>query len=340
MISIFDEHDLAAFTKLRNVRKLSGTRILITGSTGMVGNYLSQAIAEIARFSCEIQPQITLLVRDATKPNLIWTNSFTNVCFIEAPLSEWSSREYFDYVIHAASPASPTKYSDAKSVREVNVGLINSVIQLRIRCGTFLFVSSGEVYGVNAPVPVPEDYEGKFDTSLVRAVYPLAKLEAEKLVQKASTQNLIQGKVARLFHTFGAGMTIDDGRSFADFIWGAILRNKILMRSSGDDVRTFLHLRDSVSGLITYLLDENAPEVINIGSSVPCSIKEFASAVSRIVGAPIEYMSTNIADKYESSPNSWIVPDNEVLSSLGWHQELDLEKTIQKTVDWCKAQIR
>jgi nucleoside-diphosphate-sugar epimerase len=199
-----------------------------------------------------------------------------------------------------------------------------------------LFISAGEVYGSKSTSPIHENFIGAIEPTHPRSAYPTAKLEAEKVTLELGGKFSVETNAVRLFHTFGPGVTRNDGRSFADFIWNAAENRAPRLRSSGQDVRTFLFLRDTVVGILTILDKGKNTEKYNLGGSNPISILDFAKRVSLLAGLEGEVEFGNIKDSYNHSPNHIIYPSVSKLNNLGWHQEVDLDEMILRTLSWSR----
>jgi nucleoside-diphosphate-sugar epimerase len=261
---------------------------------------------------------------------------------VTSDLAQWHSQAKYDYIIHAASPASPTKYGDAESVWAANVGFIQSASQGQLP-GVFLFISSGEVYGPDSPNYVQEDFVGAPAPESSRSVYPAAKLEAERRLLDLGDSDKTKSIVVRLFHSYGPGVRFDDGRSFADILWSGAQGKEIELRSIGSDVRTLMYLEDAAVGILTCLTKGSAQQVYNVGSDRPLSIKEFANEVGRLSNVSVRTKS--LADVpleqigYVHSPNKSLVPSNNKLRNLGWSEEVTWEDGITRSLDWIRREI-
>jgi nucleoside-diphosphate-sugar epimerase len=262
------------------------------------------------------------------------------VSVVETALSNWQLDKSYDILIHAASPASPTKYGDARSVLEANVGFLENLADQKMP-ETTLFVSSGEVYGAEPPEGVLETQKVEAILNGPRAVYPQAKIAAENLLIDLGGQGITNPLIARLFHSFGPGLRDDDGRSFGDFLWSAARRRDISMLSPGDAVRTFLYLEDAVAGLLAVLTEGLSGETYNVGSELPVTILEFANSVAQVSGVEVTRATDlDIAKRaYVSSPIASIIPSTKKLRDLGWSQEVALTEGIARSIDWLRRQL-
>jgi dTDP-glucose 4,6-dehydratase len=260
-----------------------------------------------------------------------------NVTVVETALSTWHSDFEFDYCIHAASPASPTQYLDAEAVSQANVGFLTSLSKGRIP-SVLLFLSSGEIYGPKAPLGISENFEGEPAPKSLRSIYAEAKKMAEFEVMQLGQEGRTKAIVVRLFHSYGPGVGLKDGRSFADFLWSGALGKDITLRSDGSDVRTFLYLEDSIAGILLCLTGGRAQEVYNVGSEIPYKVADFADAVGRLSGVGVIKPPSRASQgpPYINSPNKFLVPSNSKLQSLGWSQQVPLEEGILRSIRWIR----
>lgn len=299
----------------------------------MVGGFLTEALLFGMREQGASAQSVTLLVRSPANPNLAAVEQFPESEVLVADLAHWKPDRDFDYVFHAASPASPTQYGDVAAVVDSNLGFATTLVSEAPRFGRILFVSSGEVYGAAPPSPVPETYIGNPDTALDRAVYGVSKMRTERLL----LDNVASTRVARLHHTFGPGMREHDGRSFADFIWAAARGEDLVLRSPGADARTFLYSADAVRGMFDITLSSSGDRVFNLGSDEPMTIRRFAETVSEVSGVGVRFPDDQLHDGYEHSPIQQLVPDLGRLRSLGWAPRVGVREAVRRTLQWVRG---
>lgn len=321
------------------VQEFSEKEILVTGASGMIGSYFVAALQGICLSLGITPPKFTLLVRQESSRNLTQFRRFSNIRMVETELHAWKSDREFDFLLHAASPASPTKYGNLDAITQSNVSFTENIMRSRLPKQS-LFISSGEVYGSAAPVPVYENYKGSIDLSNSRSAYPMAKIKAEELFRKFGQEPFSESYVVRLFHTFGPGMKVDDGRSFADFLWEASQGHDIHLRSTGADIRTFLYLEDAFAGLLKVFTEGQNGETYNLGSSEPLSILDFAQLVGSEAGVDVFSRSPDLesAEDYVPSPNAVIVPSTRKIESIGWQETIPIQEAINRTLAWAKNQ--
>ena len=335
-LNLLSKEEIKSISERIDFQIFAGKRIVVTGASGLVGGYLTYALLECTAFLGARAPLIVAVSRNGKFPHLQSLIDDGRISFLKADLEKVSLDFDFEILIHAASVASPTKQSSRESIFNVNCNLLKNIYECPGTTQKVLFISTGEVYGANAPKWVTEDFVGEIDGTSYRANYPEAKLAGEKIVYSLNEIG-IQGRIARLFHSFGPGLRADDGRSFADFLWASSAGNLPELKSQGSQIRSFLYLEDTIVGLLKVLIsDIDTP--INVGSENEVSILEFAKNVSSIAGfaGQVDFNLDKTTTTF--SPNNIVLPSTSRLVSLGWSQKIDLNKGIGRTIDWIRSQ--
>ncbi len=246
-----------------------------------------------------------------------------------------------DYIIHAASQASPKYYgSDPVGTLGANVLGTRNLLELarEKKVREFLYFSSGEVYGEvdSSRMPIREDCYGYLDPMNVRSCYAESKRMGETMCVSWSWQFGVPVKIARLFHTYGPGMRPDDGRVFADFVADIVGKRDIVMKSDGSAVRAFCYLADATVGLFTILLRGCNREAYNVGNDkCEISILELADMLVELFperGLKVLPQLDDGAGIYLKSKVNRACPDITKLRSLGWEPHFSLEDGFEKTV--------
>lgn len=333
--SLLSEFEVESISRRIDFEEFANKRVAITGASGLIGGYLTNALLLCTEFLGKEGPRIFAISKSGNFANLQVLSKDPRLIFRKLDLEAEVLDFEFEVLIHAASTASPTKLIPREAIFSVNTNLLRKI---RINPGSIekvLFISSGEVYGSKAPKHINETYIGSIDQNSYRANYPEAKLEGEKLTHSL-TEIGIEGSIARLFHSFGPGIRVDDGRSFADFIYEATSGRPPLLKSSGNQIRSFLYLEDTIVGLFKVLFS-NIEEPVNVGSEYGISILEFAKKISYIAGLNGDIRFDNTEKEIKLSPNDVIVPSSKKLKSMGWSQEIDIDSTIERTINWVRS---
>jgi len=313
--------------------EFSNKKILITGSAGMVGSWLTTTLILGNREGLLNKTKIEAMVHSDNLTNLKALIGDENLKLISKNEIYGISKFDYDLIIHAASPASPQYFQDIEILRDINVYFLNKILDSSVNMPEVIFFSTGEVYGSGHFNPVSETDFGHIDLTLQRSMYPLIKKETENLILGRSLDSNLRFNIYRLFHTFGPGMRIGDGRSFADFIWNGALYKIPKLYSSGSQIRSFLYLEDMVAAVLGIPLENN---IFNLGSSIPVTIKEFAGIVSEEAGLKGELVLETFEQSYQLSPNDFLVPDLSRVAKKSWKQEVSLRDGIKRSIAWAR----
>ncbi|MCF0124184.1 MAG: NAD-dependent epimerase/dehydratase family protein, partial [Clostridia bacterium] len=248
--------------------------------------------------------------------------------------------EHIDIIIHAASQASPKYYGiDPVGTLKANtVGTLNMLELARNnKCEKFLFISSGEVYGVlDGSIPlIDEKYTGNVDITNVRSCYAESKRMGETMCVSYAHQYGLHVNMIRLAHTYGPGCALDDGRVFADFVKNVLNGENIIVNSDGSAKRCFMYVTDMIKGLFYVLLRAESKESYNVSSMEETSIKELANILCSL--CPEKQISASFAENkddktYMKSKSTSIVLSNAKLCQLGWKQKVSVEDGFKRMI--------
>ena len=213
--------------------KLKSAAVLVTGASGMLGTYMLRTLAAL-NDSEHYDMKLYGLVRH---PEKMPEDLKKRVSLITQSVSrEIETDVRFDYIIHAASPASPLimREDPAGTIAANTLGTYYTLeLARKSNAKGYLFISSREIYGqpYEGQREFTEDTYGFVDPLEPRSCYPEGKKAAETMCSCFRQQYGMNTKIARLAHTFGPGMSIDDGRVQADFLRNVIRNEDIVLKS-------------------------------------------------------------------------------------------------------------
>lgn len=323
-------------------KSFDGTNVLITGASGMIGSYMMNTLVQLKKDS-GYDINVYALVRN---PNKIAEEIRSEVNIIQQSVVEPIETDVtFDYVIHTASPASPLimREDPVGTIAANTIGTYNTLNVAKKGSGKgYLYISSREIYGQpyeNQEV-FTEDSYGFVDPLNVRSCYPEGKKAAETMCVCFKQQFGVNAKIARLAHTFGPGMPVDDGRVQADFLRNVINNEDIVLKSEGTAVRTYTYVGDAVLALFHILLDSE-DIVYNISSEESTvSIRQLAET---LVDAYPERNLKLVFDIPEADKNSGCAPftlgilSSEKIRSIGWKPIYGLKEGLMRTVEFLEG---
>ena len=245
-----------------------------------------------------------------------------------------------DFIIHAASQATPKVYGvDPVGTMLPNIIGTNNLLKLGKEKSVkgFLFFSSGEVYGgvPEDSFPTKESYKGHIDPVDVRSCYGESKRAGETLCVSWCHQFGVPIKIVRLFHTYGPGMDLEDGRVFADFVADILHDRDIVMRSDGKQTRAFCYIADAISGIFTVLLQGKNGEAYNVGWDKETSIVDLAHMLVGLFPEKKLEVSMQVANTspgYVGNKISRTCPDISKMKALGWEPKIEVRDGFRRTI--------
>ena len=327
--------------------RFAGRRVVVTGAGGFLGGYVARtllALAELGKASAPVE--VVAPVRSVERavlrsPDLAAAPGLT---FVVWDLNRIAVPDFGDihYVVHAASQASPKFYgTDPVGTALPNAVGTAALLQALQASGDpqgFLYVSSGEVYGMTpAGGTVNEHDFGPLDPLLVRSCYAESKRMGENLCASWTHQYGLPTYVVRAFHTYGPGLTEDDGRVFADFAFNVVRGQDITMMSDGSARRAFCYASDATAGFFTALLAGAPGAGYNVGNpSGELSVLELAELLVGLYperGLKVVRRVRPEADGYLPSKVAASVPGIEPINALGWSPTVTPAEGFRRMID-------
>ena len=315
--------------------ELSGCNILVTGATGLIGGCLVETLMlnPMKDYNVYASGRNEERARNRFK-NYVNDKSFHFVRYDVLRPLECNIR--FDYIIHAASNASPNFFAQKPvEVIKSNIDGVANLIEYGLQHGMkrFLYVSSGEVYGEGDGRVFTEDYSGYVNCATPRACYPSSKRAAETLCVAYATEYGADVVIARPSHTYGPYFTEQDNRVYAQFIRNVLRGEDIVMKSTGEQFRSWCYVVDCVAALLYILLKGQKCQAYNIADDASnISIKELAEIVAGIGGKKVIIDLPDVDEKRGYNLVSKSVFSTEKLESLGWFVFGNIKSKLISTV--------
>jgi len=335
--------------------KLSGKKLLIVGGGGFLGYYLVQA--PLAWNRLNKGPAIDVTVYDnwirgtpswldglKTDPHLkLVTHDITNPVPSGAP--------DFDFIIHAASIASPIYYRKHPiETMDANVNGLRHLLEYALKqkksgkpLSGFLFYSTSEIYGDPTPenIPTAETYRGHVSCTGPRACYDESKRYGETLCVNFAHQYDLPITMARPFNNYGPGLKISDRRVLPDFARDVFAGRDIVMLSDGSATRTFCYITDAIVGYYKILANGRKGEPYNIGTDKPeVAMAQLAESVVKLAEKHWDYTGRVVKqispdkDYLVDNPNRRCPVIDKARNELGYEPTVDFEDGLERALIW------
>lgn len=280
------------FARPEDWQRFAGSHVLIAGATSFLAAYLVEFFASLSERWPDRPVVIHALARNPEKlrrrfPHLCGQSWFQPI--IQDVCSPLPALKQVDFIVHAAGAGSPKQYlSDPIGTTCSNVlGMLNLLEVAKQHQARLLFMSSGAVYGhAQSDEPISESDFGGLDPLDVSACYGEGKRVAETLCADYHRQYGVATVMARISHTYGPGIDLDDGRSFADFVRDALVGRDIVLNSDGSGSRPFCYVSDATAAFLILLLRGEGGNAYNVGLDQETTILELARLIASLSPTP------------------------------------------------------
>ena len=341
MLNNVEKEDFEYILNDKNInwKNFENSTVLITGASGMLPAYMVKTLLYLNK---KIQQPIRVIgvVRNISLAQEKYREYLydENLELLELDITkEINMNQNIDYIVHAASQASPHLfYSDPIGTIEANTLGTSNLLKLakEKKVKGFLYFSSGEVYGdiFNYKNLVKEDDYGIVNPLDVRNCYAESKRLGENLCHCWAYQYGIPTRIVRPSHTYGAGFKPNDGRAFASFIMSIINGEDIVLKSDGSAKRSFVYIADATRAYFLVLLNGKNGEAYNVGNCNEISILELANLLVSLPENKTSKVRVELQKSSPSAKSSHGQLDIQKISTLGWLPKISEREGFEKTI--------
>jgi len=310
-----------------------GRRVCVTGGGGFIGSYLTELlVAEGARVTVADDLSSGSLSRIAAVRD--------DVRFLEVDVGSPEGAEEAttgqEVVLNLAALATGIEYNRRHRAETftTNMRIASAVIEAAARNGVdrFLVVSSACVYPHDAPVPTPESAGDVGVPEPTNQGYGWAKRMAEHLGRYYAEETRMSVAVCRPFNAYGARDHWNEATSHV--IPGLIKRvvegeDPLVVWGSGNQTRSFLHVRDAATGMMLIAERASTPDPINIGIDVEISIRALIDLIVKLSGrTPRLTFDTSKPDGYARR----CADPTRLRAVTGWVPSTPLEEGLKEEI--------
>jgi nucleoside-diphosphate-sugar epimerase len=243
-----------------------------------------------------------------------------------------------DYIIHAGGNAHPAAFnSDPVGTIIGNINGTYNLLEYGRKHNTkrFCYISSGEVYGQGdmGLDSFVEEYSGHVDPLPSRSCYPNSKRATETLCASYSRQYGLEIIIVRPCHTYGAGFTEEDSRANAQFFRNVLRGEDIVMKSAGQQMRSYCYVADCASCIITALINGNSGEAYNSANPVSrITIAGLAEEIAKAAGRKVVFEDPSASELANQTPIAKQVLSSDKIEKLGWKGHYTVKEGVSHTL--------
>lgn len=297
-------------------------KLLVTGLNGFVGRNLQALLASMPNWPWQLLE---------SKPHNLLDS---------ASLDVWLQEDCPDAVIHlAAQSFVPEAFRDPQHTLQVNLlGTLNLLQALKRRAfsGTFLYVSSGDVYGqvAESDLPVVETLMPR-----PRNPYAVSKVSGELLCQQWSYTEPWRIIIARPFNHIGPEQA-------ESFVIPSMARQLIRVQQGSqpaqldvgdvDVTRDFLDVRDVLQAYLALLEHGRSGEIYNVCSGVERRVRKLIMQMANLAGVEVDLVQD--ASRMRFSEQRRVVGCSKKLQNeTGWKPSISNTETLQRVLSYWAA---
>ncbi len=219
-----------------------------------------------------------------------------------------------------------------------NLSIQLNVINSAYKCGikNLIFLGSSCVYPRDCKQPIKETYllNGKLEKT--NDAYAIAKIAGIKMCESYNKQYKTNYKCLMPTNTFGPNDKYDD---FNSHFFPALIKkihklkknnkNELELWGDGSATREVVYVDDIADACVYFMNKRIKEDVINIGTGIEYSIKEYAKILLRVInpGKKIKI----VFDKSKPNGTPRKVMDIKRAKKYGWKPLNKLENSILKT---------
>lgn len=301
---------------------------LVSGAAGFIGSHLVDHLLEEGFAVVGVDNFIT-----GKEENLNAAKSNSKFSFLDLDVvSEIPDLGMkFDYIFHAASPASPPKYFEYP----IETMMVNSIgtknlLDLAIKNkARVIFFSTSEVYGDPLEHPQRESYWGNVNPIGPRSIYDEAKRFGEALVAQYVREKKVDAGIIRIFNTYGPRLDPHDGRVVSTFIRQAINGEALTINGDGNQTRSFCYISDLIDGIFK-MAESKEFGPINLGNPNEMTLNQLIKEISKLLSKNLD--TTNLPelkdDPVRRKPDISLAKEK-----LGWEPKVSLTQGLQLLIN-------
>ena len=316
--------------------RISGTNILITGATGLIGSCLVDILMRNPNIDYHVYASYRN-VENAKKRFAYYCEKDFFHTFYYDVTKHIETDIHFDYIFHTASFANPKMYAEHPvDVMKANIWGVTNLMEYGLSHGMkrLLYVSSGEVYGEGDGRVFTEGYSGYVNPVNPRSCYPASKRAAETLCVSYMQEFQADVVIARPCHIYGPNYLSSDNRVYAQFINNVIEGKDIIMKSTGEQYRSWCYVVDCASALLYILLKGENGEAYNVADPESnITIKQLAEMISGFCKKNVVIVAPQQNEAQGYNPVQKSIFSVDKICNLGWKTVGNMKEKIEQTIE-------
>ncbi len=311
------------------------TRVLVTGGAGFIGSHVADRFVDAGHTVAVLDD-----LSNGRRENVPGSAAFHELDIRSPEAAALVRGGDFDIIAHLAAQMD-VRRSVADPVFDAQVNVLGTLNLLEaVRAGgrmgrtRFVFASTGgAIYGDAAPPPNAEHVRKEPDSP-----YAVAKHTVEQYLSYYGRIHGLNAVAMRFANVYGPRQDPHGEAGVVAIFCGRLLaRQPLTVFGDGNQTRDYVYVGD-VAGSLVRAAQHSPPKsagmdarAFNIGTGVPTSVVDLASAMMRAVGrtVPIEFAPARPGEQRQSYLNI-----EKAAAELGWRPSVSLAQGLAETYAW------
>jgi NAD dependent epimerase/dehydratase len=315
------------------MKKLSRTKVLITGAGGFIGSHLCELClaqgAEVRAFVHYNSRNDWGMLEDLDPKKLKNIEVVTGD--LRDPESVRGAVRGCKRVFHlGALIGIPYSYLNPADVVHTNVLGTLHVLQASLELGVERMVqtSTSEVYGTAQYVPMDENHPLN-----PQSPYAASKVSSDKLAESFFRTYGLPVVIVRPFNTYGPRQS---PRAVIPTIIIQAMHSGTIRLGNLSARRDLTYVEDTASGFIAAALSPKVEgATIQLGSQTEFSIRELVGLIEQIMNRKLKVISSESRRRPKTSEVERLLACNGAAKErLQWQPQTELRSGLEKTVSW------
>ena len=302
-------------------------KIVVTGGAGFIG---SEMVRQLVAAGEEIivVDSLTYAANEKSLSSVGKQIQFERIDIRdEEDIQDFFHKNNVDAVVNfAAETHVDNSISSPKIFFETNIlGTFNLLEAARKHKFRFLQISTDEVYGSILEGTFKED-----DRMNPSSPYSASKAGAELLMEAYIKTYSIEALGVRCSNNYGPYQNRE--KLIPAFIMRMIEGKKLPVYGTGKNIREWIHVSDSVAGVIKVLYGGKIGEFYNISSSEFISNLEVTKMILESFGK--DYSSVEFVEDRLGHDFRYAIDSSKIQQELGWAPKVRFEEGLKSTIEW------
>lgn len=303
--------------------------ILITGGAGFIGTNLIQKLLDLG---CS---NINLIIKNSTSLNRL-DNVLQEIHLHRVDLLNKDGLQKVvnkidpRIIVHLATYSAYRDQTAALDMIKTNIeGTLNLLMSTRnINYDIFINTGSSSEYGIKEN-PMKEN-----DLLKPISFYAVTKASATLLCQVFAKEYQKPIVTLRPFSVFGP---YEEENRFIPTIVKAVIKNKPIKLTPGDQRRDFIYIQDVVNIYIRTISYRKrlSGQILNMGTGIEYTNDQVVQALFKVTGKKVK-IEKGAFPKRLWDTSHWVADISKTKKLLNWKPKFSLEKGLTETYLWFK----